>query len=60
VWLVASFAAYLAMLRAIPPRGETLLIAAAFPAVFIRIGHRHNGFLSAALLGSAAATPLFA
>jgi hypothetical protein len=29
VWLVASFAAYLAMLRAILLRGETLLIAAA-------------------------------
>jgi hypothetical protein len=53
VWLVASFAAYLAMLRAILPRGETLLIAAAFPAVFINIGHGHNGFLTAALLGSA-------
>ena len=51
VWLVASFAAYLAMLRAILPRGETLLIAAAFPAVFINIGHGHNGFLTAALLG---------
>jgi Glycosyltransferase family 87 len=53
VWLVASFAAYLAMLRAILPRGETLLIAAAFPAVFINIGHGHNGFLTAALLGGA-------
>ena len=53
VWLVASFAAYLAMLRAILPRGETLLIAAAFPAVFINIGHGQNGFLTAALLGGA-------
>jgi alpha-1,2-mannosyltransferase len=51
VWLVASLAAYLAMLRAILPRGETLLIAAAFPAVFINIGHGQNGFLTAALLG---------
>ena len=41
-WLVASFDAYLAMLRAILPRGETLLIAAAFPAVFIKISHGHN------------------
>ena len=32
---VASFAAHLAMLRAILPRGETLAIGAAFPAVFI-------------------------
>ena len=53
VWLVASFAAYLAMLRAILPRDETLLIAAAFPAVFINIGHGQNGFLTAALLGGA-------
>jgi hypothetical protein len=53
LWLVASFAAYLAMLRAILPRPETLLIAAAFPAVFINAGHGQNGFLSAALLGAA-------
>jgi hypothetical protein len=32
---------------------ETLLIAAAFPAVFVNIGHGQNGFLTAALLGGA-------
>jgi hypothetical protein len=53
LWLVASFAAYLATLRAILPRRETLLIASAFPAVFINIGHGQNGFLTAALLGGA-------
>src|SRR5215469_8428047 len=53
LWLVASFAAYLAAIRAILPRPETLLIAAAFPAVFINIGHGQNGFLTAALLGGA-------
>ncbi|MCW5703714.1 MAG: DUF2029 domain-containing protein [Bradyrhizobium sp.] len=53
LWQVASFAAYLAMLRAIMPRPETLLIAAAFPAGFVNIGHGHNGFLTAALLGGA-------
>src|SRR5712671_6055638 len=53
IWLAASFAAYLAVLRAILPRPETLLIAAAFPAVFINIGHGQNGFLTAALLGGA-------
>ena len=53
MWLVASFAAYLATLRAILPRPETPLIAAAFPAVFVNIGHGHNGFLTAALLGGA-------
>ena len=53
IWLAASLAAYLAAMRAILPRPETLLIAAAFPAVFINIGHGQNGFLTAALLGGA-------
>jgi hypothetical protein len=53
VWLVTSFAAYLAAMWAILPRRETLLIAAAFPAVFINVGHGQNGFLTAALLGGA-------
>jgi len=33
--------------------GMWLLLALAFPAVFINIGHGHNGFLTAALLGFA-------
>jgi hypothetical protein len=45
--------AYLATMRAILPRPETLLIAAAFPAVFVNIGHGQNGFLTTALLGGA-------
>ena len=53
IWLAASLAAYLAAIRAILPRPETLLIAAAFPAVFVNIGHGQNGFLTAALLGGA-------
>lgn len=53
IWLVASFAAYLAVIRAILPRPETLLVAAAFPAVFVNIGHGQNGFLTTALLGGA-------
>jgi hypothetical protein len=53
IWLVASLAAYLAAMRAILPRPETLLIAMAFPAVFVNIGHGQNGFLTAALLGGA-------
>jgi len=53
VWLAASFAAYLATIRAILPRKETLLIATAFPAVFVNIGHGQNGFLTTALLGGA-------
>ena len=53
LWLAASFGAYLAALRAILPRPETLLMASAFPAVLINIGHGQNGFLTAALLGGA-------
>jgi hypothetical protein len=53
IWLVAALAAYLAAMRAILPRPETLLMAAAFPAVFVNIGHGQNGFLTAALLGGA-------
>ena len=53
VWLATSFAAYLLTIRAILPRGETTLIAAAFPAVFINSGHGQNGFLTTALLGGA-------
>ena len=45
--------AYLAVMRAILPRPETWLIAAAFPAVVVNIGHGQNGFLTAALLGGA-------
>jgi alpha-1,2-mannosyltransferase len=33
-----------------------LLLAVAFPAVFVNIGHGHNGLLTAALVGSALAT----
>jgi Glycosyltransferase family 87 len=53
LWLAASLAAYLAAIRSILPRPETLLIATAFPAVFVNIGHGQNGFLTAALLGGA-------
>jgi alpha-1,2-mannosyltransferase len=53
IWVAASLAAYLATMRAILPRAETLLVAAAFPAVFVNIGHGQNGFLTAALLGGA-------
>ena len=53
IWLIASFAAYLAAIRAILPRPETWLVAATFPAVFVNVGHGQNGFLTAALLGGA-------
>jgi Glycosyltransferase family 87 len=53
IWIASSLAAYLMVIRAILPRPQTLLVAAAFPAVFVNIGHGHNGFLTAALLGGA-------
>lgn len=53
LWIIAGLAGYLAAMRAIIPRRETLLVAAAFPAVFINIGHGQNGFLTAALLAGA-------
>jgi hypothetical protein len=52
-WMAAGLAAYLATIRAILPRKETWLVALAFPAVFVNLGHGQNGFLTAALLGSA-------
>ena len=53
LWLAASFAAYLATMRAILPRPETWLVASAFPAAFVNAGHGQNGFLTTALLGGA-------
>jgi hypothetical protein len=54
-WMALTFPAYLAAARAICPRPRVLLIAAAFPAVFVNLGHGQNGFLTAALLGGALA-----
>jgi hypothetical protein len=62
LWQGASFALYLAVIAAIlqPIRREHgaiarlwLPVAAAFPAVFINLGHGQNGFLTAGLLGAA-------
>jgi Glycosyltransferase family 87 len=53
IWVAAGLAGYLTVIRAILPRPETVLIAAAFPAVFVNIGHGQNGFLSTILLGGA-------
>jgi hypothetical protein len=53
LWVVSSLLAYLVAMRAILPRPETLLVAAAFPAVFVNIGHGQNAFFTAALLGGA-------
>jgi len=50
-WQAASFAGYLLVMRRILPHPLTLLLAAAFPAVLVNLGHGHNGFLTAGLLG---------
>jgi alpha-1,2-mannosyltransferase len=61
-WQGATFTLYLAVIAAIlrQPRHQGsaiarvwLLVAAAFPAVFINLGHGQNGFLTAGLLGAA-------
>lgn len=57
VWQAASFAAYLVAIRgslgeAAARLGHWWLPAAAFPAVFVNLGHGHNGFLTTALLAS--------
>jgi alpha-1,2-mannosyltransferase len=64
VWQVVTLLLYLLSMRAIlsghlPQEAETknvhlwLLLAVAFPAVFINLGQGHNGFLTAALFGAA-------
>lgn len=62
VWQGGSFALYLAVIAAIlaKPRRDDgaiarlwLPVAAAFPAVFVNLGHGQNGFLTAGLLGAA-------
>lgn len=50
-WLAVTFAFYLLMVRRISDHPWALLIAAAFPAVFINMMHGQNGFLNTALLG---------
>jgi hypothetical protein len=68
VWQGATLLLYLLMIQAIlsvswpSERREPghdrmwLLVALGFPAVLVNIGHGHNGFLTAALLGTALVT----
>jgi hypothetical protein len=51
VWTALTLPVYLVVIRTILSRPETVLLALAFPAVFVNLGHGQNGFLTAALLG---------
>ena len=53
LYMATTLGAYLVTVRAILPRPETLLVALAFPGVFVNLGHGQNGFLTAALIGGA-------
>jgi len=65
VWQLTTFLLYLWSIRAVLssrdnsadlPATEAklwLLFSAAFPAVLVNVGHGHNGFLTAALMGGA-------
>jgi hypothetical protein len=56
LWMAGTLAGYLAAMRVIVPTqalGAVMLVALAYPAVFVNIGHGQNGFLTAALLGGA-------
>jgi alpha-1,2-mannosyltransferase len=55
VWLISTFAALFAALRALSHRFAHPLMLAGFPAVFGNIGHGQNAFLSAALFGGGTA-----
>lgn len=52
IWQATTLGIYLVSIRAIVPRAETWLLAAAYPAVFINLTHGHNGLLTAALIGT--------
>src|ERR1035437_2779088 len=67
VWQGVTLLLYLLAIRAIvSPHPEVtserlwLLLALAFPAVFINLGQAHNGFLTAAPLGQPARRPILA
>ena len=50
-WMALTLPAYVIAVRSILPLPATAVIALAFPAVLVNLGHGQNGFLTAALLG---------
>lgn len=53
VWMALTLPAFVATVRSIAPRPETLVLALAFPPVFVNLAHGQNGYLTATLLGGA-------
>jgi hypothetical protein len=53
VWQAVTLAFYAMVMHRILPGRLAMLGALAFPAVFINLGHGHNGFLTASLMGGA-------
>ena len=51
LWTAISITAYLMAVRSVLPYRRWLLVALAFPAAFVNLGHGQNGFVSVALLG---------
>ncbi len=50
-WQGLTLPLYLAAMRGIVPQKGAMLLALAFPAVFMNLTHGQNGFLTAALIG---------
>lgn len=53
LWQAATLPLYVAMIARIAPYPLTMIAALGFPAVFVNLGHGHNGFLTAFLIGGA-------
>ncbi len=53
LWVTSTLLAYLATIRAIVPGRQAMMMALAYPGVFVTLGHGQNGFLTTALFGGA-------
>ena len=53
LWMATTLSAYIATIRVILPQPTAVLVALAYPAVFVNLLHGQNGFINAALLGGA-------
>jgi hypothetical protein len=51
-WQGTTLLFYVATIRRIVPGATATICAVAFPAVYVNLGHGHNGFLTAGLMGS--------